>query len=159
MTILEIWVISKFILDKVSSNIYPSLLLMREGEKPHAFAGLDTDNNVERCFRSCRLWELCFGKKQDPGAVAAEEMAALCNQMLSFQSHITNCPEVQRLDLKWIILKGQFHSTYSCGIWPSRKLKLLMILIKEGSIPERKSSSVNSPRDWRTYLYTLARDL
>lgn len=48
--LLEIRLIS--ILEKVSANVYPSLLISREGEKPHAFAGLDIVNNVERCFTS-----------------------------------------------------------------------------------------------------------
>lgn len=79
--LLEIWLISKFILEKFSANIYPSLLLRREGKKPHAFAGPDVLNNVENALELD--YEDCFGKKQDAGAVAAAETAALCYQMLS----------------------------------------------------------------------------
>lgn len=40
MTIMlfEIWLISKLILEEVSANIF--LFLRKEGEKPHAFAGV-----------------------------------------------------------------------------------------------------------------------
>lgn len=46
-----------------------------------AFACLDIVTNIERCFAS-RLWGLCFGKKQNPRAAAAGEVAALCYQVL-----------------------------------------------------------------------------
>lgn len=36
--LFEIWLISKLILEEVSANI--SLLLRKDGEKPHAFAGI-----------------------------------------------------------------------------------------------------------------------
>lgn len=48
--LLEIWLISTLILEEVSANIYSSLLLRREGEKPHAFAGVVIVKHVERRF-------------------------------------------------------------------------------------------------------------
>ena len=90
-------------------------------------------------WQKARSWSCCCWRDGCP---------VLPNVFFAFQPHIMNCTEVQRLNLKWIILKGQFHSIYLYGIWRSRKSQLLMILRKEGSIPEWKSSSVNSPRDY-----------
>lgn len=98
-----------------------------------------------------RSWSFCCWGNDCP---------VLPNSFFALQPLIMNCTEVQTLNLKWIFLKGQVHSTYLYGIWSSRKLKLLMILRKKGSIPEWKSSSVNSPWDWQDLpIYTLPCEL
>lgn len=133
----------------------------KEGEKPHTSAGVVILKHVKNASKNLTVRTL-FWKKTRSWSFCSGKMTALHyqNSFFALQPLVMNCTEVQTLNLKWIFLKGQVHSTYLYGIWSSRKLKLLMILRKEGSIPEWMSWSVNSPRDWQDLpIYTLACEL
>lgn len=151
---------SKLILGEVSANI--SKLLRKERGKVPRICWCSHSQTCKKCIKRIWLLGLCFGKKTRPWSFCCwgNDCPALPNSFFALQPLIMNCIEVQTLNVKWIFLKGQVHSTYLYGIWSIRKLKLLMILRKEGSIPEWKSSSVNSPRDWQDLpIYTLACEL
>jgi len=58
-------------------------------------------------WQKARSWSCCCWRDGCP---------VLPDAFFAFQPYIINCTEVHRLNLKWIILTGQFHSTELYGI-------------------------------------------